>query len=93
MIAREVAGASGETHDWSLSRTTAAHSRVRVMLAGGLTSDNVVEAIAAVRPSGVDSFTHTDVPGRHGKKEPARVRAFIAAALRGFAAVIESTPP
>jgi phosphoribosylanthranilate isomerase len=61
-----------------------------VILAGGLSGDNVAQAIAAVRPWGVDSFTHTDVPGQRGKKDPARVRAFVAAALRGFAAVTES---
>jgi phosphoribosylanthranilate isomerase len=86
-------GATGETHDWSVSRTIVERSRIPVILAGGLSADNVGDAIAAVRPWGVDSFTHTDVPGNRGKKDPARVRAFIAAALRGFAAVIESEAP
>jgi phosphoribosylanthranilate isomerase len=84
------AGRGGETHDWSLSRTIVEHSRIPVILAGGLTADNVAEAIAVVKPWGVDSFTHTDVPGQRGKKDLARVRAFVAMALRGFAAVIES---
>ena len=83
-------GATGETHDWSVSRTIVERSRIPVILAGGLSADNVGQAIAAVRPWGVDSFTHTDVPGHRGKKDSARVRAFIAAALRGFASVIES---
>ena len=78
-------GATGETHDWSVSRAVVERSRIPVILAGGLSADNVARAIAAVRPWGVDSFTHTDVPGNRGKKDPARVRAFIAAALRGFA--------
>jgi phosphoribosylanthranilate isomerase len=86
-------GATGETHDWSVSRTIVERSRIPVILAGGLSADNVGDAIAAVRPWGVDSFTHTDVPGHRGKKDPARVRAFIAAALRGFAAAIESEAP
>jgi phosphoribosylanthranilate isomerase len=60
-------------------------SRIPVILAGGLSADNVADAIAAVRPWGVDSFTHTDVPGIRGKKDPARVRSFIAAARQGFA--------
>jgi phosphoribosylanthranilate isomerase len=84
------AGATVETHDWSVSRMVVERSRIPVILAGGLSADNVAQAIAAVRPWGVDSFTHTDVPGQRGKKDLARVRAFIAAALRGFAAVIES---
>jgi phosphoribosylanthranilate isomerase len=84
------AGASGETHDWSVSRMIVERSRIPVILAGGLSADNVGQAIATVRPWGVDSFTHTDVPGRRGRKDPARVRAFVAAALRGFAAAVES---
>jgi phosphoribosylanthranilate isomerase len=56
-----------------------------VILAGGLSADNVADAIATVRPWGVDSFTHTDIPGHRGKKDPARVRAFVAAARRAFA--------
>ncbi|HKV55280.1 MAG TPA: phosphoribosylanthranilate isomerase [Candidatus Binataceae bacterium] len=87
---RPFAGASGETHDWSVSRTIVERSRIPVILAGGLSADNVAEAIAVVKPWGVDSFTHTDMPEQRGKKDPARVRAFIAAALRGFAAVIET---
>lgn len=83
-------GASGETHDWQISRTIVERSRVPVLLAGGLSAENVGQAIAMVRPWGVDSFTHTDVLGQRGKKDPARVRAFIAAALRGFAAMVES---
>jgi phosphoribosylanthranilate isomerase len=82
-------GASGETHDWSVSRTVVERSRVSVILAGGLSADNVADAIATVRPWGVDSFTHTDFPGQRGKKDPARVQAFVAAALRGFASVID----
>jgi phosphoribosylanthranilate isomerase len=68
-------------------------SRLPVILAGGLSANNVAQAIAAVRPWGVDSFTHTDLPGSRGKKDPARVRAFIAAALRGFADMIETSAP
>jgi phosphoribosylanthranilate isomerase len=79
------AGATGETHDWSVSRTVVEGSRIPVILAGGLSAENVADAIATVRPWGVDSFTHTDLPGQRGKKDPARVRAFVAAAKRGFA--------
>ena len=81
--------AGGETHDWLVSRAIVERSRIPVILAGGLSADNVDQAIAAVRPWGVDSFTHTDLPGQRGKKDLARVRAFIANALRAFAAAIE----
>ncbi|MGH7933100.1 MAG: phosphoribosylanthranilate isomerase [Candidatus Binataceae bacterium] len=86
-------GAGGETHDWSVSRTIVERSRVPVILAGGLSADNVAQAIATVRPWGVDSFTHTDIVGQRGKKDPVRVRAFVAASLRGFAAIVESPTP
>ncbi len=79
----------GETHDWSICRTVVDQSRVPVILAGGLSADNVAQAIDVVRPWGVDSFTHTDVAGQRGVKNPVRVRAFIAAALRGFAATLD----
>jgi phosphoribosylanthranilate isomerase len=82
--------AGGETHDWLVSRVVVERSRVPVILAGGLSPDNVEKAITVVRPWGVDSFTHTDIPGQRGKKDLARVRAFIANALRAFAASIES---
>jgi phosphoribosylanthranilate isomerase len=85
------AGARGETHDWTISREIVEQSRIPVILAGGLTAENVGEAIATVRPWGVDSFTHTDVAGNRGRKDAARVRAFIAAALRGFASVLDAT--
>lgn len=82
--------AGGETHDWLVSRIVVERSRVPVILAGGLSADNVERAITAVRPWGVDSFTHTDIAGQRGKKDLARVRSFIVNALRGFAASIES---
>src|SRR5262249_20700467 len=79
-------GMGGETHDWTICRSVVERSRVPVILAGGLSADNVGQAISEVKPWGVDSFTHTDLVGHRGKKDAARVRAFIAAALRGFAA-------
>jgi phosphoribosylanthranilate isomerase len=87
---RPFAGATGETHDWSVSRTVVERSRIPVILAGGLSAENVADAIATVRPWGVDSFTHTDVPGHRGKKDPARVRAFVAAAKRALAQNVKS---
>jgi phosphoribosylanthranilate isomerase len=82
-------GALGETHDWSICRTVVERSRLPVILAGGLSVENVAQAIEVVRPWGVDSFTHTDVAGKRGRKDPARVRAFVAAAMRAFASIID----
>ncbi len=73
-------GASGLTHDWSISRQIVEQTYVPVILAGGLSPENVAEAIRAVRPWGVDSFTHTNYPDRPIRKDPERVRAFIEAA-------------
>ncbi len=47
-------GGTGRTHDWRLSRQVVEASTVPVFLAGGLDADNVAEAIARVRPFGVD---------------------------------------
>jgi phosphoribosylanthranilate isomerase len=47
-------GGTGRTHDWALSRTIRERIAVPLFLAGGLTADNVSEAIAAVQPFGLD---------------------------------------
>jgi phosphoribosylanthranilate isomerase len=75
-------GASGATHDWTISREIVRRVRVPVVLAGGLSPENVAEAIQAVRPWGVDSLTHTNhpLPGGGFRKDLERVRGFVAAA-------------
>ncbi len=70
-------GGSGRTGDWSLAGRLAQQCP-RMLLAGGLTPENVAEAIAQVRPWGVDVSSGVELaPGR---KDHDRVRAFIAAA-------------
>ena len=56
--------------------------RIPVILAGGLSPENVAEAVGAVAPWGVDSLTHTNapLPGGGFRKDIARVAAFVAAA-------------
>lgn len=68
-------GALGVPHDWSISRRIVEAVGTSVILAGGLGPDNVAQAIAVVRPAGVDSKTKTDREGSHAK-DLERVRRF-----------------
>jgi phosphoribosylanthranilate isomerase len=69
-------GGTGETFDWELLRGR--RSKVPLLLSGGLTPDNVADAIRATHPWGVDSASGTEASP--GVKDPAKVRAFIRAA-------------
>ena len=65
---------SGQVFDWRLADN--APNGVRLMLAGGLTPENVADAIAHVHPWGVDVVT--GVESAPGRKDPRKLRAFIA---------------
>jgi phosphoribosylanthranilate isomerase len=69
-------GATGETHDWSISKKIVESVGVPVILAGGLGPDNVAEAVAFVKPFGVDSKTKTDKMGS-SEKDIQKVREFV----------------
>ena len=69
-------GATGETHDWSISKKIVESVGAPVILAGGLGPDNVAIAVAVVKPFGVDSKTKTDKMGSH-EKEIETVREFV----------------
>ena len=69
-------GATGKTHDWAISRQIVAAVHVPVILAGGLTAANVVDAIDAVQSWGVD--VHTGVEDPDGTRNLAAMRLFIA---------------
>jgi phosphoribosylanthranilate isomerase len=68
-------GGTGETFDWSLA--AARHSRVPLILSGGLHAGNVAAAIAATHPYAVDSASGTEASPGH--KDPGRLRALFAA--------------
>lgn len=69
-------GGTGQTVDWTLAAEAARSAPI--LLAGGLTPANVAEAIRQVGPYGVD--VSSGVEARPGKKDPAKVKAFIEAA-------------
>lgn len=70
-------GGTGRVFDWSLAQRTS-HSAPQLFLAGGLSPENVAEAIATVRPYAVDACSSLEEsPGR---KDHTRVRAFVQAA-------------
>jgi phosphoribosylanthranilate isomerase len=72
-------GGSGRTFPWEIARDfVLAHPDLRVILAGGLTPENVAEAVAMVRPFGVD--VTSGVESAPGRKDHGRLRDFIAAA-------------
>ena len=75
-------GATGKVHDLQVSRRLVELATKPVILAGGLTPENVREAITFVAPAGVDA--HTGVEDVAGHKDPAKVRRFAAEARAGF---------
>jgi phosphoribosylanthranilate isomerase len=77
-----VIGATGLTHDWTLSASIPPAVTVPVILAGGLGPDNVDAALTAVHPAGVDSETRTSRPQDRRRKDPDAVRRFVEAARR-----------
>jgi phosphoribosylanthranilate isomerase len=65
-------GGTGETFDWGLVATR--RSRVPLILSGGLSAENVAEAIAVVDPYAVDTASATEAAPGH--KDPVKLRAF-----------------
>ena len=69
-------GGTGRTHDWSVSaRIVDTVAPLPVYLAGGLRPENVAQAVARVRPAGVD--VNSGVEDATGRKDAAKMRAFV----------------
>jgi phosphoribosylanthranilate isomerase len=71
---------SGKTFDWQAARARLDGRQERLIIAGGLSPDNVGEAIRAFKPWGVDVVT--GVEREPGRKDPEKLKAFVAAVRR-----------
>jgi phosphoribosylanthranilate isomerase len=80
-------GATGSPHDWNISAEIVRIAKVPVILAGGLTAENVAQAIEQVRPHGVDA--HTGLERSDGTRSFSRIEAFARAAQEAF----KNSPP
>lgn len=76
-LTEDGAGGSGETHDWEATRDLVTELSTPIVLAGGLTPENVTEAIATVRPTAVDVASGVEIPGGDGAKDDTAIRNFI----------------
>jgi phosphoribosylanthranilate isomerase len=81
-------GGTGETFAWELARKH--RGRVPLILSGGLTPENVGEAITTVRPFAVD--VASGVESAPGRKDPDKVASFVRAVAATAEAAIDATP-
>lgn len=85
-------GGTGKTADWNAAKRYASETdQPPLILAGGLTSKNVAEAIRTVRPAAVD--VASGVESKPGRKDPVAVAAFIQAARAAFGFEGGQCPP
>ena len=70
-------GGTGQTCDWIQAKALVQSSKTPILLAGGLTPENIAEAIHAVHPWGVDVSSGVEI--EPGVKDMAKVAAFITA--------------
>ena len=75
-------GITGEVCDWDLATALVKASRIPVILAGGISPENVFEAIGRVKPAGIDSCMQTNARDARGKpirfkKDMDRVRRLL----------------
>lgn len=80
-------GITGEVCDWDLGHALVEAAPIPVILAGGISPENVYEALGKVRPAGIDSCMQTNARDHQGKpirfrKDMERVRRLIEAVRR-----------
>ena len=76
---------SGVTYDWNL--LAAVPKGVRCVVSGGLTAENVAEAIVSLRPYGVD--VSSGVEREPGRKDASKVRRFVQSSLAAFDSLVQ----
>lgn len=82
------AGGTGRAFPWAAARTLCMERRV--MLAGGLSADNVAEALGLLRPFGVDASSRLE--SAPGVKDAERIRRYVAA-VRNWERTVASEAP
>lgn len=75
-------GITGLVCDWKMAKAVIEKSPIPVILAGGLSDQNVYDAVISLKPAGVDSCTQTNARGKNGrpirfKKDMNKVRRFV----------------
>ncbi len=75
-------GGTGRVHDWDRSAEIVRESKLPVILAGGLTPENVADAIRKVKPYGVDA--NSGLKEKDGSRSPELCKAFVANACKAF---------
>ncbi|MBZ5504246.1 MAG: phosphoribosylanthranilate isomerase [Acidobacteriia bacterium] len=71
---------SGKTFDWQAARAKLGDRQGRFIIAGGLTPENVGDAIRTFKPWGVDAVSGLE--REPGRKDPEKLKAFVAAVRR-----------
>lgn len=74
-------GGSGETFNWDLALEAKRRFGLPIILAGGLTPDNVADAVRTVQPYAID--VSSGVEASPGRKDHAKLRKFIRAVRKG----------
>ncbi len=89
-------GITGETADWNISAEIVKESKIPVILAGGLSPENVYKALLKVRPYGADSCTQTNMVDGEGnpvrfKKDIEKVKKFVREIRRAEQALLSTS--
>jgi phosphoribosylanthranilate isomerase len=85
-------GITGQIPDWGLARRVVEKSRIPVILAGGLSPENVFDGLLQVMPAGADSCTGTNKSDQSGKplrfqKDMGKVKKFVSEVKRALQAI------